>query len=194
MADGRDVEADVIINAAGPDAGRIAGLAGAALALGRTPGLLLVTAPVPARLGRVVYGPGLHLRPDGGGRVMIQWEPLDSHAVEGSALAADDRLVRDAMERAGAIVPALVHVDVEAVRLGVRPVPGDGYPIVGFDPRIGNLYHVVTHSGITLAARLALLVTEELTGGDTEPLDAYRPSRFVAGVAGRTTLATGAGD
>jgi glycine/D-amino acid oxidase-like deaminating enzyme len=79
-------------------------------------------------------------------------------------------------------MPALAHTGVEAVRLGVRPVPADGYPLVGFDPAVGNLYHVVTHSGVTLAARLALLVTEELTGGDTAPLDAYRPGRMPARV------------
>jgi hypothetical protein len=48
---------------------------------------------------------------------------------------------------------------------------------------VGNLYHVVTHSGVTLSARLALLVTEELTGGDTAPLEPYRPSR--TGTRGR---------
>ena len=194
LADGWELAADVVINAAGPDAGRIAGLAGASLPVERMPGLLLVTEPVPASLGRVVYGPGIHLRPDGGGRVMVQWEPLDSNAVEGSPLGVDDPLVREALERARDIMPALTHVAVEAVRLGVRAVPKDGFPIVGFDPQIGNLYHAVTHSGITLAARLALLVTEELTGGDTEPLEAYRPSRFAAGVPGRTPLGAGAGE
>lgn len=191
LADGRELVGDVILNAAGPDGGCVAGLAGVRLPLERTPGLLLVTAPVPARLGRVVYGPEVHLRPDGGGRVMVQWEPLDSHAVEGSPPGLDDPLVQEAMRRAGAVMPALAHIGVEAVRLGVRPVPKDGFPIVGFDPAIGNLYHVVTHSGITLAARLALLVTEELTGGDTSPLEAYRPSRFEA--AGRPP-ASGVGD
>ena len=79
------------------------------------------------------------------------------------------------------VAAALAGVAVEAVRLGVRPMPMDGFPIVGFDPSVGNLYHVVTHSGITLAARLALLVTEELSGGGAEPLEAYRPSRFAVG-------------
>ena len=185
LADGRELAGDVVINAAGPDAGRIAGLAGVSLPVERTPGLLLVTGPAAARLGRVTYGPEVHLRPDGGGRVMVQWEPLDSSAVEGSPLGTDHPLVREALGRARDIMPALTHVDVETVRLGVRAVPRDGFPIVGFDPSIGNLYHAVTHSGITLAARLALLVTEELTGGDTAPLAPYRPDRFAAGRVAR---------
>jgi glycine/D-amino acid oxidase-like deaminating enzyme len=178
LDDGHELRADVVVNAAGPDGGRIAAFAGISLPLERTPGLLIVTAPAPARLWHVVYGPGVNLRPDGGARMMVQPESLDSHAVEGSPLPVEDPLVQDGLERARAVVPALIHVGVEAVRLGVRPMPRDGLPLVGFDPRVANLYHVVTHSGITLAARLALLVTEELTGGDTAPLEAYRPARF----------------
>jgi len=181
LGDGRDLPADVVVNAAGPDAGRVATLAGAELSLERTPGLLIVTAPAPARLRHVIYAPGVNLRPDGGARLMVQRETLDSQAAEGSPLAVDDPLVREAMERARTVVPALPQVEAEAVRFGVRPMPRDGLPIVGFDRSVANLYHVVTHSGITLAARLALLVTEELTGGDSEPLEAYRPARFAAG-------------
>ena len=177
MADGRVIEADLVVNAAGPDGGRVAALAGSSLPVERTPGLLLVSEPVPARLRRVAYGPGIHLRPDGGGRVMVQWEPLDSLAVDGALLAADDARVRDAMDRAAAVLPALAGAGVESVRLGVRAMPRDGYPLAGFDPGVGNLYHVVTHSGITLAARLALLITEELTGGEVSELAPYAPGR-----------------
>jgi len=195
LEDGHELAADVVVNAAGPDAGRVATLAGAELPLERTPGLLVITAPAPARLRHVVYAPGVNLRPDGGARLMVQRETLDSHAVEGSPLAIDDPLIHEAMDRARAVVPALAHVGAEAVRLGVRPMPRDGLPLVGFDPSVANLYHVVTHSGVTLAARLALLVTEELTGGDTAPLDPYRPTRFAPGDgASRMPSAFGSSD
>jgi glycine/D-amino acid oxidase-like deaminating enzyme len=185
LADGRELEADVVVNAAGPAAGRVAALAGVSLPVERTPGLLLVSGPAPGRLQRVVRSPEVNLRPEGGGRVMVQWEPLDTHAQEGSVLGPDHPLVVEGMARARAVMPALSHVGIEAVRAGVRPVPKDGLPLVGFDPEIANLYHVVTHSGITLAARLALLVTEELTGGDVEPLQAYRPARLAPGAPAR---------
>ncbi|HYO41674.1 MAG TPA: FAD-binding oxidoreductase [Candidatus Limnocylindrales bacterium] len=180
LADGTTIEADVVVNAAGPDAARLAALAGVTLPVERTPGLLLVTEPVAARLRHVVYAPDIHLRPDGGGRVMVQWDPLDNEAADERTLPPDDPHVVTAMGHAAAALPALARASVLEVRLGVRPVPRDGYPLVGFDPAVGNLYHVVTHSGITLAARLATLVTEELTGGDTAPLEAYRPVRLGA--------------
>ena len=193
LADGRELAADVVVNAAGPDAGRFAALAGVQLPLERTSGLLVITAPAPARLCHVVYAPGVNLRPDGGSRLMIQREALDASAGNGSPPGIDDQRIREAMEHARGVVPALAAVEAEAVRLGVRPMPADGLPLVGFDPAIANLYHVVTHSGITLAPRLALLVTEELTGGDTSPLEAYRPARF-AGGGGSTRVAAGSAD
>ena len=183
LADGTELPADVVINAAGPDAGRVAALAGVVLPLEHTPGLLIITAPAPVRLRRVVYAPEVNLRPDGGGRLMVQWEPLDSHAVVGSPLEVDDPLITTGMRHARTVVPALSDIEPETVRLGVRPMPRDGYPLVGFDPAVGNLYHVVTHSGITLSARLALLVTEELTGGDSTTLEPYRPARFGRGAS-----------
>ena len=184
LGDGGRLPVDVVVNAAGPDAASVAALAGAPLPVERTPGVLVVTAPAPARLGHVVYAPDVNLRPDGGARLMVQRERLDSEVLGGGAIPLGDPRVDEALDRARDVVPALRDVPAEAVRLGVRPMPHDGYPIVGWDAAVGNLYHVVTHSGVTLAARLGLLVTEELTGGDTAPLEAYRPSRFGAAASG----------
>lgn len=184
LADGTALDADVVLNAAGPDAAAVAALAGAALPVERSPGLLLVSAPVPARLRHVLWGPGIHLRPDGGGRVLVQWEPLDDLAGDPAAPSAEAAPVRAAMDRAAEVLPALRGVPVEAVRRGVRAMPFDGYPLVGFDSAVGNLYHAVTHSGVTLAARLALLITEELTGDEVAELAPYRPTRARGSLSG----------
>lgn len=190
LADGSEVGADLVVNAAGPDAARLAALAGARLPLERVPGLLLTTAPAPVRLGRVLYGPLVHVRPDGGSRLMVQREGLDSHVLGERPIPAGDPRVGEAMDRAREILPGLAGVGVEGLRMGIRAIPRDGYPIVGIDPEVGNLYHAVTHSGVTLAARLARLVTEELTGEADEALGAYRPGRFAAG---RSPLVGGGG-
>jgi glycine/D-amino acid oxidase-like deaminating enzyme len=189
LDDGTELGADIVVDAAGPDAARVAALAGVTLPVQRTPGVLIVTGPAPVALAHVVYAGEVHLRPDGGARLMVQWDALDTDVLDGSSLPVDAPRIGEAMARARAVVPGLAEVEPEAIRTGVRPVPSDGYPLVGFDATVVNLYHVVTHSGITLAARLAALVTEELTGGDTAPLDAYRPGRFAG--AGRGGAAAG---
>ena len=192
---GDELAADVVLNCAGPDADRIAALAGVRLPLDRTPGVLMTTAPAPVGLRHVVYSAQGNLRPEGGARLMLQREELDSLVLDERPLAIDHPAVLDALERLRQVAPGLRDVPLEAVRFGVRPMPRDGLSIVGFDPAIANLYHVVTHSGITLAPRLARLITEELTGGDAAELEPYRLARFSAAEGRRNpSAAVGTGE
>lgn len=180
LDDGRELPADVVVNAAGSEAGRIAALAGAHVPLDRQIGMFISTAPAPVCLKHVLYGSMARMRPDGGSRLVIHPEYLDSHAIEGQVPPVDEPVVQRARQEAEAVVPGLAGVPVEAIRVGIRPMPRDGLSIVGFEPSVSGLYTVVTHSGITLSARLALLVTEELSGGEAADLEPYRPSRFIA--------------
>lgn len=181
LDDGRELPADVVINAAGPEAARIGELAGIRVPIDRQIGMLIVTAAAPVCLRHVLQG-AARARPDGGSRLVLHPEYLDSHAVEGQPTPLDAPVIQRGLEDTRAIIPGLADVPVEAVRIGMRPMPRDGHPIVGFEPAVSGLYTVVTHSGISLAARLALLVTEELAGGDTAELEPYRPARFLATV------------
>lgn len=178
LEDGRELSAELVINAAGPEAGRIGALAGVRIPLDRKIGMLISTAPAPICLRHVLYGAGAHIRPDGGARLLIHGEHMDDHAIEGESVGVDAAVVQRAMAEARTVLPGLIDVPAEAVRVGIRPVPRDGQPIVGFEPTVSGLYTVVTHSGITLAARLAVLVTEELRRGEVTELAPYRPSRF----------------
>jgi glycine/D-amino acid oxidase-like deaminating enzyme len=61
-------------------------------------------------------------------------------------------------------------------------MPADGQSIVGWLPGTAGLYLAVTHSGVTLGAHLARLITEELcTGTPPAELAPYRPGRFRTG-------------
>jgi glycine/D-amino acid oxidase-like deaminating enzyme len=62
--------------------------------------------------------------------------------------------------------------------MAMRPVPGDGLPVVGQGPLPG-LWIAVMHSGATLAPVVAELLAGEMTGGAESPLLAdFRPDRF----------------
>jgi glycine/D-amino acid oxidase-like deaminating enzyme len=149
------------------------------------PGLLAVTTPVPAgALGRVVYAPGVHLRPDPSGGIRLGADDVDR--------MVDDEYEEWPLEpappppwsyalldRARAVLPALEAADLDHVRIGVRPVPADGYTVAGRLPEWGNVYVAVTHSGVTLGPLLGRLLAEEITNGVRDPLLAdFRPERF----------------
>jgi len=184
LADGRELAADVVINAAGPAAGRIAALAGVALQLDCQPGLIVCTEPAPACLKRVVHAPEMQYRPFGAGRLLLHDDEMDASAVEGQPLPLDHPVIEYSMEKARKVMPGLVGVKAESVRVGVRPMPRDGHPIVGFEPEVPGLYTCVMHSGITLSARMGLLVTEDLITSDVPELVPYRQARFAEAPSG----------
>ena len=74
---------------------------------------------------------------------------------------------------------------VTGYRVCVRPMPADGQSIVGWLPGVGGVYVAVTHSGVTLGAHLAGLITAEVLGGARGTVSAglapFRPGRFTAG-------------
>ncbi|MGV2881430.1 hypothetical protein [Paenibacillus taichungensis] len=40
------------------------------------------------------------------------------------------------------------HLELESIKVGLRPMPEDGYPIVGFQDHVKGLYLTVMHSPI----------------------------------------------
>jgi len=65
------------------------------------------------------------------------------------------------------------------VRVGQRPMPTDGLPIIGPLPELPGVYVAVTHSGITLGLVTGRLVATELIEAvPDEQLVGVRPDRF----------------
>ena len=177
LASGRRLEADLVVIAAGAATDEVAAFAGVTVPLRRTVGVLGVTAPCPADLRRVVVAPQVVARPDGGGRLLIgSRETLD---IDPEAdVSFESGPVRRLQDHARDLLPDLAGVPLEALRRGVRVVPSDGLPVVGRSPDATGPYLVVCHSGVTLAAALAELVSDDLANGGSSTLEPYRPTRF----------------
>lgn len=71
------------------------------------------------------------------------------------------------------------QLKLESIKVGMRPMPEDGYPIVGFHNHIKGLYLAVMHSAITLAPLIARLAASEIIDREARSeLDPCRLSRF----------------
>jgi glycine/D-amino acid oxidase-like deaminating enzyme len=89
----------------------------------------------------------------------------------------------------GEVLPRASGVELEAVRVGQRAIPGDGLTVAGHVDERERLYAVVTHSGVTLAPVLARLAAEEVVGGvRADVLEPFRPQRFAAETPGQSDL------
>ncbi|MGW2094625.1 NAD(P)/FAD-dependent oxidoreductase [Promicromonospora sukumoe] len=96
-----------------------------------------------------------------------------------------DRLIAaaDSPERALAAVRSTFRgaegVELISARVGARPMPADGDPIIGSVGEVPGLYVAVMHPAVTLAAVVGRLVARELVDGVVEAaLAGCRPGRF----------------
>lgn len=66
-----------------------------------------------------------------------------------------------------------------SIKVGMRPMPVDGYPIVGFYDQIEGLYLIVVHSAITLAPVISRMASSEIIDNvQMKELECCRLSRF----------------
>ena len=178
-----EIPCDVVVLAAGTGTSELASTAGVMVPQQVSPGVVVRTSPVPRLMHKlqVVYAPPLdssqdeiHFRQTSDGSVQIGEGTQESLRRDDSQRHADDLLARAARYLRG-----LSGATAAPAPVGYRPMPLDGYPILGFAPSVANLYLAVTHSGVTLAPVIGELAAMEIVDGvRVEVLDHYRPERF----------------
>ena len=176
IAVGRDKGGRVagVETAAGPLAGTTVVLAaGVATAeLGATVGVRVPVEPSPCPLFRLRAPAGLV-------RTVVNTGEFDLRQV------APDRLIAaaDSADRTFVAVRSTFRgaesVELLSTRIGARPMPVDGEPIVGPVGDVPGLYLAVMHAAVTLAPAMGRLVAREVVGGSAEPaLAGCRLDRF----------------
>ena len=85
----------------------------------------------------------------------------------------------DLLNRAIQYLPSLQNALALPVPVGFRPMPLDGYPILGFSASAPNVYIALTHSGVTLAPIIGeSAAIEILDNVKIESVAPYSPERF----------------
>lgn len=182
---------DRLVVAAGVDTPRILSMAGFSLELQHAPGILAHSAPLPPLTTLICDAPGgLSFKQMADGSVV----GTDATAPPHTAVHADirsrtmdfpDEALREhhgdrILTKISSFLPAARAVPLERLTLGFRPLPMDGFPVVGALPAAPDVHVAVTHSGVTLAPIIARHTTEEvLRGARVDMLAPYRPERFM---------------
>ncbi|HLJ61516.1 MAG TPA: FAD-binding oxidoreductase [bacterium] len=178
---GQRHDADCVVNCAGRWANDVAGEVGLGIPLAPTMGLLAITPPVPVRLRVVVHAPCCQVRPDGGGRLMVQADDTDEMMTPETLPSAALEPAADIVRRAARLLPGIEGVGPEAVRIGTRAYPADGFSAVGPLPGVTGYYLAVTHSGVTMAPALGTIIADEIVlDREDARLATFRPGRFSA--------------
>jgi glycine/D-amino acid oxidase-like deaminating enzyme len=160
--------------AAGPLSGATVVLAaGVATAeLGASVGVDVPVEPSPCPLFRLRAPAGLV-------NTVVNTEDFDLRQVSADRLIA----AADSPDRTVAAVRSTFRdagsVELLSTRVGARPMPADGEPIIGPVADVPGLYVAVMHTAVTLAPAVGRLVARELVDGTVEPvLSGCRLDRF----------------
>lgn len=186
LRSGRHIPSDTFVLSAGWHTPALAALAGVAIPLlspdaPGSPAVALVasTMPMTRPLRRLIHAPNVNARPTDTGGLLLEHEEMEETIGFDTITDPPPPGAVELLHRARRLVPALENTELRGAEICIRPLPTDGYPIVGRCPEIEACYVVVTHSGVTLAPYLAKLVANEvLNDADEQILAPYRPQRF----------------
>ncbi|MGF2950046.1 NAD(P)/FAD-dependent oxidoreductase [Microbacterium alcoholitolerans] len=186
------IDADAVVNCAGPWAGEAAALFGAELDIRPRRGTILVTAAMPQRVFHKVYDAD-YVGAVGSGDAALQTSTVVESTPSGTVLIGSSR-ERVGFSGEGLLAP-LSEVAAKAVRLfpflrdtmllrsyyGFRPYAPDHLPAIGADARIAGLFHAAGHegAGIGLAPTTGALIAHAVLG-TSAPLDPtpFLPTRL----------------
>jgi glycine/D-amino acid oxidase-like deaminating enzyme len=180
-AAGERVEVDAAVVATGAQVPAALRRIGVELPDATAPALLVRTTRVQTPLRAVLNTPRVSLRPAPDARLVMDagWSEREVGAQEDGTYQVRPETVRGLLDAASAVLAGHPHLDLESVGVGLKPVPGDGQPVLG---RVGAVagYHVAfTHSGATLGLVCGELLAQEVLGGAPDPLlEPFRPGRF----------------
>lgn len=143
-------------------------------------GFLGYTDPQYVQLSSNLITPEMNVRPDGGGRLLLQTPDLD-HRADPAYQADPQALIgTEMLRRLNGLFANTSHARIDRLTVGQRARPADGLPAVGFVTGSQRVYLVATHSGITLAPLLGDLVSAEILTGDRSAMLAdYAPDRLI---------------
>ena len=168
---GTTIEADTVVLAAGTSSKALCAGIGIELPVESSPATLTRFAGPRGLVGRVVAGPDLEIRQDAAGRLFVSDYYVEGESPEDRA-AITLALIRRRFHDGDTVAP------IDA-RVGWRPMPTDGMPIVGFTPDAPGLYLAVMHAGVAMAPVVGRLATGEIVAGnEAEALAPCRVSRF----------------
>lgn len=183
LATGEVVPADVVVACAGTGMAALLAEVGVELPMIRSVGLVAVTGPSPVRLRAVHHNEGMSIRPDGAGRIVMRHWDFDAMVDPDTPTEPHPPFIGDLLARVVGVLPTLAGARAEAVRIAVRPMPGDNLPVIGPVPGAEGLYAIVGHGAITHGPLVARLAAREVAHGEhMSELDPYRPDRIVTPV------------
>ena len=194
LADGSRLSADKVVLATGSAVPAHLAALGVTVPDATPAAFVLFTDPVDVQVRTVLNTPRVAVRPTPDGRLVLDADWAEKSVVVGDdgSLSVPEESVQGLLDEASKVLAGNPRLTAQRIGAGLKPIPGDGEPVVGAVPSIAGLYTLFTHSGATLGLVLGELLAEEILTGASSPVTrAFRLDRF-ASDAVPDAVATGA--
>ncbi|MCE1118728.1 FAD-binding oxidoreductase [Pseudomonas sp. NMI795_08] len=170
------IDADTVVVAAGTGITKLTDRLGMSLPIEASPALLIRYKTQPDLVRTLISSPAMEVRQTAEGVLLAAEDYLDD-AVENQPKAIALRTAKAIQNE----LHGVTSIEPEWAGIGLRPMPADGIPIIGYLPKVGDVYVCAVHPGITLAAIVGRLTSEEIIDGEvSSALGPCRPDRFLA--------------
>ncbi|WP_343045335.1 NAD(P)/FAD-dependent oxidoreductase [Microbacterium pseudoresistens] len=187
LNDGSTWSGDQVVFAAGRWSSSLLGMLGQTFAMidADAPnkiacGFLGYTNPQLVQLASNIITPDMNIRPDGGGRLLLQTPDLDHRADPAYQADTTGLIAQEMLRRLSRVFRNVEGAQVEKLKIGQRARPADGKPAIGFVDGFERCYVAAMHSGVTLSLTVGALVSEELVKGRRDDLlTDFAPTRLL---------------
>ncbi|ADU72254.1 FAD-binding oxidoreductase [Pantoea sp. At-9b] len=173
--------ADAVLVACGPATPAVVAPLGVRIPNGSPLSMLVITQPVAPGIKTVLNTPRVAVRPNPGGRLALDhdWYENAIQPLARGEFTIDEQVVRQLVHEAEKLLPGDVALQAQSWKIGYKPIPGDGEPVLGELQQVPGCFVAFTHSGATLALIVGELLADEIMSGDKHPMLAtFRPERF----------------
>ena len=138
-------------------------------------GLIVQTAPLPQLINHVLMTNDVHFKQNADGSLTAG--EVFSGDLKKGVVPLD--LAYDVLSRISKKLNSSESLTRTNIKIGTRPVPIDGFPVIGEIEGYKGAFIAVMHSGVTLAPLVGeLLASEMLQAKKSSLLNSFRPSRF----------------
>ncbi|MFC9353406.1 NAD(P)/FAD-dependent oxidoreductase [Arthrobacter sp. NPDC057013] len=180
-AAGGTYEADAVLVACGAATPAAVAPLGVNIPNGSPVSMLVLTKPVDHNVKAVMNTPRAAVRPNPGNTFALDHDWYEEHITEhtdGSFTIPDD-VVQELANEASKLIAGNPDLKPASWKIGYKPIPGDGEPVLGELGQVPGCFVAFTHSGATLGLITGELLSGEIMTGQKHPMLAtFRPGRF----------------
>ena len=181
ISDKGELRADAVLVACGPWTPEVVAPLGITIPNGSPVSMLVLTEPSPHQLKAVLNTPRAAVRPNPGNRYAIDhdWYEADIQPLTDGEYQIDEEIVAQLAQEASRLLRGDQPLKAESWKIGLKPIPGDGDPVLGELQQVPGCYVAFSHSGATLALIVGELLADEIVSGEKHPmLASFGAERF----------------